>query len=56
MSVQQVIEEVEKYNCKLIEVTGGEPLVQMYECLELMNKLSDLGYEVMIETGGSLVD
>ncbi len=54
MSVQQVIDEVEKYNCKLIEVTGGEPLVQMDECLDLMNKLCDLGYEVMIETGGSL--
>ena len=54
MSVQQVIDEVKKYNCKLVEVTGGEPLVQMAECLELMNKLCDLGYEVLIETGGSL--
>jgi 7-carboxy-7-deazaguanine synthase len=54
MSVQKVIDEVEKYNCKLVEITGGEPLVQMEECLELMNRLCDLGYEVMIETGGSL--
>jgi 7-carboxy-7-deazaguanine synthase len=54
MSVQQVIDEVEKYNCKLVEITGGEPLVQMDECLELMNNLCHLGYEVMIETGGSL--
>jgi len=54
MSAQQVIDEVEKYDCKLVEVTGGEPLVQMDDCLELMNKLSDLSYEVMIETGGSL--
>ena len=54
MSVQQVIDEVEKYICKLVEITGGEPLVQMDECLDLMNKLCDLGYEVMIETGGSL--
>ena len=54
MSVQQVIDEVEKYNCKLVEVTGGEPLVQLDECLELMKRLSDLGYEVMIETGGSI--
>ena len=55
MSVQQVIDEVEKYNCKLVEVTGGEPLVQMDECLDLMKKLSDLGFEVLIETGGSLL-
>ncbi|MFI5236700.1 MAG: radical SAM protein [Ignavibacteriales bacterium] len=54
MSVQQVIDQVDKYNCKLVEVTGGEPLVQMEDCLELMNKLCELGYEVMIETGGSI--
>jgi 7-carboxy-7-deazaguanine synthase len=53
-SVQQVINEVEKYNCKIVEITGGEPLVQFDECLELMSKLCDLGYEVMIETGGSI--
>ena len=55
MSVQQVIDEVEKYNCRLVEVTGGEPLVQMDECLDLMKKLCDLGFEVLIETGGSLL-
>lgn len=54
LSVQQVIDEVEKHNCKLVEITGGEPLVQMNECLDLMKKLCELGYEVMIETGGSL--
>ena len=54
MSVQQVINEIEKYKCKLVEITGGEPLVQMDECIDLMHKLCDLGYEVMIETGGSL--
>ena len=54
LQVQQVIDEVEKYKCKLVEITGGEPLVQMDECLELMKRLCDLGYEVMIETSGSL--
>src|SRR4030065_1031885 len=54
MLVQQVIDEVEKYNCKLVELTGGEPLVQMDECLDLMKTFCELGYEVMIETGGSL--
>ena len=54
MSVQRVINEIEKYGCKLVEITGGEPLVQADESLELMNKLCKLGYEVMIETGGSL--
>jgi 7-carboxy-7-deazaguanine synthase len=53
-SVEQIIDEIEKYNCKLVEITGGEPLVQMEECLEMMKRLCDLGFEVMIETGGSL--
>lgn len=53
-STEEIISEVKKYNCKLVEITGGEPLVQMEECLELMKRLTDDGYEVMIETGGSL--
>lgn len=52
-SIDTIIEQIKKYNCKLVEITGGEPLVQA-ECLPLMEKLCDMGYEVMIETGGSL--
>lgn len=52
-SVQGVIEEVKKYNCNLVEVTGGEPLVQK-ESLDLMKRLCDEGFEVLLETGGSL--
>lgn len=54
LSIDEIISEVKKYNCNLIEITGGEPLVQMSECLELMNKLCDYGFEVIVETGGSL--
>jgi 7-carboxy-7-deazaguanine synthase len=53
-SVQNIFDEIKKYNCNLVEITGGEPLVQMEECLELMKQLCDEGFEVMIETGGSL--
>lgn len=52
-SLEEVIIEVKKYNCNLVEVTGGEPLVQE-ESLELMEKLCEMGFEVMLETGGSL--
>jgi len=52
-SIEEIINEVKIYNCKLVEVTGGEPLVQK-ECLELMKKLCDEGFDVMLETGGSL--
>jgi 7-carboxy-7-deazaguanine synthase len=54
MLVDDIITEVKKYNCKLVEITGGEPLVQE-NVLILMKKLCDKGYEVMLETGGSLL-
>jgi 7-carboxy-7-deazaguanine synthase len=54
MAIPAIINEVKKYDCKLVEITGGEPLVQMEECLELMIKLGDEGFKVLIETGGSL--
>lgn len=54
MSVDEIVTEVEKIGCKLIEITGGEPLVQAGECLKLMKTLADSGFKVMIETGGSL--
>jgi 7-carboxy-7-deazaguanine synthase len=53
MTIDEIIKEVDKYNCKLVEVTGGEPLVQDNVHL-LMKRLFDSSYKVMIETGGSL--
>jgi 7-carboxy-7-deazaguanine synthase len=52
-TINEIIVEVKKYACKLVEVTGGEPLVQN-ESLELMQRLCNEGFEVMLETGGSL--
>jgi len=53
IDIEDVIREIEKYECKLVEVTGGEPLVQE-NVHTLMKLLCDKGYSVMIETGGSL--
>lgn len=53
MSVSEIVEKVKSYNCKLVEVTGGEPLMQD-EVHDLMKKLCDEGFAVMLETGGSL--
>jgi 7-carboxy-7-deazaguanine synthase len=52
-SIEEIINDFKKFNCKLVEVTGGEPLVQK-ECLDLMKRLCDEGFDVMLETGGSL--
>ena len=51
MTLDQIIAEVEKYNCKLVELTGGEPLLQP-EIYELGTRLADSGHTVLIETGG----
>ncbi len=53
LSIEEIIASIKKYNCNLVEVTGGEPLFQE-ESLTLMKNLCDSGYEVMLETSGSL--
>jgi 7-carboxy-7-deazaguanine synthase len=53
MSVQEVINQIKKYDCKLVEITGGEPLLQD-ECIILMKNLCDEGFEVLIETAGNM--
>ncbi|MEJ2658235.1 MAG: radical SAM protein [Desulfobacterales bacterium] len=53
MEITQIINRVAGYNCRLIEITGGEPLLQDETPL-LISKLLDNGYAVMMETNGSL--
>lgn len=53
MTTAEVMQRVESYNCKLVEITGGEPLLQE-GVHELMTTLCDSGFEVLLETGGSL--
>ncbi len=53
MALEEILEEVTRYPCKLIEVTGGEPLAQA-GVLELMRALCDRGYTVLLETSGSI--
>ena len=51
MTIDEVIEKVKSYNCGLVEITGGEPLLQE-NSLELMKKLCDEKFTVLLETGG----
>lgn len=53
MSVARVLEQIDGYGCPLVEVTGGEPLLQP-EVIPLMDELLRRGYHVLLETGGSL--
>ena len=53
MEITDIISEIKRWDCNLVEVTGGEPLFQD-ECIDLLNELVNSNYEVMLETGGSL--
>lgn len=53
MGLDEVMEKVAAFGCPLVEVTGGEPLLQP-GCLPLLTALADKGYEVLLETGGGL--
>jgi 7-carboxy-7-deazaguanine synthase len=51
--IDEVLANVHTYGCRLVEVTGGEPLVQP-ESLLLMTRLCDAGYSVLLETSGAV--
>lgn len=53
MSIEDILEAVRRFGCKLVELTGGEPLFQE-NVHELMNRMCDEGFEVLLETGGSI--
>ncbi len=52
-TVDEVIAEVVGYHTQLVEITGGEPLLQK-DVYPLMDNLISSGYKVLLETGGSL--
>jgi 7-carboxy-7-deazaguanine synthase len=51
MSIEEVLADVARHECRLVEITGGEPLLQT-EVYSLMERLVAGGYEVLLETGG----
>jgi len=53
LSLDVIIKQIEKYRCSLVEITGGEPLIQEETPL-LISNLLDKGYRVLLETNGSL--
>ena len=51
MSVDEVADAVSRHACDLVEITGGEPLLQE-DVYPLMDRLLASGHSVMLETGG----
>ena len=52
-TVNEVLEKIHDFDCSLVEITGGEPLLQE-ESYPLMDKLVERNYTVLLETSGSL--
>jgi 7-carboxy-7-deazaguanine synthase len=53
LAEDEVMAEVARYHCRLVEITGGEPLLQA-GVHDLMRRLVADGYEVLLETGGHM--
>ena len=51
ISFDDIYEKLDEFGCQLVEVTGGEPLVQK-NVFPFITGLCDRGYEVLVETGG----
>ncbi len=53
MTIDEILAEIEPHGCNLVEITGGEPMMQE-EILQLSSKLLEKGHTVLIETGGAI--
>jgi 7-carboxy-7-deazaguanine synthase len=51
IAFEEIFARLEEFGCRLVEVTGGEPLAQK-NVFPFITELCDRGYEVLIETGG----
>ncbi len=52
MTIDQILKKTLSYNCNLVEITGGEPLLQD-STPSLISALLDKNYQVLLETNGS---
>lgn len=52
MELDSIMDHVSSYRCPLVEITGGEPLIQE-DTPQLIRRLLERGFEVLLETNGS---
>lgn len=53
IELEALVAQIAAFGCKRVCVTGGEPLAQR-ECIPLLARLCDDGYEVSLETSGAM--
>ena len=56
MSIEEILQEVGKYPCKYVSITGGEPLLQREELFKLVQQLKKMDYWIQINTNGTIFD
>lgn len=54
MSNDTILQQIQSYPARLVEFTGGEPLLQKTELLPLLDRLHQAGYTLLLETNGSI--
>jgi len=54
MTIKEIIKNIQKFPCKKVCITGGEPLLQKEDLKELIKNLFKKKYEIIIETNGSV--
>lgn len=54
MKTSKILEKIKKFDCNLIEITGGEPLLQK-EVYDFIEKALEANYKILIETNGSIL-
>jgi len=52
-TLDEIMQSIAAFGCRVVEITGGEPLLQK-PVFELMTRCCDAGYQVLLETSGSL--
>ncbi len=55
MNAEQIKEQILKYGCRHIVITGGEPMLQQEELAGLLVSLKKVGFEAEIETNGTIL-
>ncbi len=53
LSIADIVRQVQAYDCRVVEVTGGEPLSQS-PTIDLLTQLCDQGLDVLLETSGAI--
>jgi 7-carboxy-7-deazaguanine synthase len=56
MTIEDILKKVNEFNLLSVCITGGEPMVQLRQLKELVKELKQTGYQITLETNGTLYD